>query len=184
MAPIETGTVVPTIESLPPMPGLPAGPDAAAALENAQLRDKQSWRERLGASAFSRALSSVFDRNPRLDDDLLDELETALLAADVGIAATTVLITDLRKRMAKREFADANALLKALREDLLAILKPVARPLDMYRHERPFVLMVVGVNGVGKTTTIGKLAQHLKREGADVMLAAGDTFRAAAVELL
>ncbi len=143
----------------------------------------RSWRERLGGSAFGRSLGSLFSRNPKLDDDLLDELETTLLTADVGVAATTTLIDHLRKRMKAREFADANALLAALRDELVGVLAPVARPLEM-GDQKPFVLMVVGVNGVGKTTTIGKLAQHLKREGANVMLAAGDTFRAAAVEQL
>jgi fused signal recognition particle receptor len=106
-----------------------------------------------------------------------------LLTADVGVGASATLVEGLRKRVRAREFADANGLLAALRAELLALLAPVARPLEM-GAEQPFVLMVVGVNGVGKTTTIGKLAQHLKREGAKLMLAAGDTFRAAAVEQL
>ena len=148
------------------------------------LREKRSWRDRLAGAGLARALAGVFARNPKLDEDLLDELETALLTADVGIRATTELIGDLRKRVKAREFADANALLAALREDLLEILRPVARPLVIGEQAKPFVLMAVGVNGVGKTTTIGKLAQHLKREGASVMLAAGDTFRAAAVQQL
>lgn len=148
------------------------------------LRAKRSWRERLRGTGFSRALSGVFSRNPPLDEALLDELEAVLLGADVGVAATTALIDDLRRRMKAREFVDANALLEALRAEMRALLRPVARPLSLHAESRPFVLLVVGVNGVGKTTTIGKLAQHLKREGASVMLAAGDTFRAAAVEQL
>ncbi len=143
-----------------------------------------SWRERLGGSGFARNLGSLFSRNPRLDDDLLDEIETALLTADVGVAASTALVDALRKRMKAREFADAKALLAALRAELLALLAPVAVPLRIDAAARPFVVLTVGVNGVGKTTTIGKLAHRFKREGHSLMLAAGDTFRAAAVAQL
>ncbi len=142
------------------------------------------WRERLRGNAFGRAISALFSGNPRLDDALLDELETALLTADVGVAATTALIEDMRRRIAAREFADARALLATLRAEMVRMLAPVAVPLEIDDAIKPFVLMVVGVNGVGKTTTIGKLAQHMQREGAAIMLAAGDTFRAAAVEQL
>jgi fused signal recognition particle receptor len=142
------------------------------------------WRERLRGNALGRALSALLSGNPRLDDDLLDELESSLLIADVGVGATSELIGDLRRRMQAREFADSRDLLAALRADLVRMLQPVARPLVIDGTRQPFVLMVVGVNGVGKTTTIGKLAQHLLRDGASVMLAAGDTFRAAAVEQL
>jgi fused signal recognition particle receptor len=145
---------------------------------------KAGWRERLRGSALSRSMASLFARNPKLDEDLLDEIETALLTADVGIAATTPLVAALRQRMHKREFADANALLGALRADLVAMLLPVARPLAIDRQARPFVILTVGVNGVGKTTTIGKLARRFKEEGHGLMLAAGDTFRAAAVAQL
>ncbi|MDV3516760.1 signal recognition particle-docking protein FtsY [Stenotrophomonas sp. C1657] len=145
---------------------------------------KPGWRERLRNSAFARSFGGLFSRNPKLDDDLLDEIETALLTADVGVAATTDLIADLRKRMKAREFIDANALLAALRADLIAILQPVSRPLVIDRNAKPFVVLTVGVNGVGKTTTIGKLAKRFKDEGHSLMLAAGDTFRAAAVAQL
>jgi len=144
----------------------------------------KGWRERLRGSAFARTLGGLFSRNPRLDDDLLDEIETALLMADVGVSATATLINDLRKRMKAREFIDANALLAALRGDLIALLQPVAKPLQIDRNTKPFVLLTVGVNGVGKTTTIGKLAKRFKDEGRPLMLAAGDTFRAAAVAQL
>jgi fused signal recognition particle receptor len=143
-----------------------------------------SWRERLSGNALGRALASLLSSNPRLDNDLLDELESTLIGADVGVAVSADIIGRLRRRMQARDFADAAALLRALREELLAVLRPVAVPLEIDDSRRPFVLMVVGVNGVGKTTTIGKLAQHLKHAGARVMLAAGDTFRAAAVEQL
>jgi fused signal recognition particle receptor len=126
----------------------------------------------------------LFSRNPKLDDDLLDEIETALLTADVGVPATTALVEDLRKRMKAREFADAHALLKALRAELIAMLTVVALPLRIDTAARPFVVLTVGVNGVGKTTTIGKLARRFKEQGHSLMLAAGDTFRAAAVAQL
>jgi len=145
---------------------------------------KPGWRERLRNSSFARSVGGLFSRNPKLDDDLLDEIETALITADVGIPATTALIENLRKRMKAREFADAKALQQALRADLLAILQPVAKPLQIDRGAKPFVVLTVGVNGVGKTTTIGKLAKRFKDEGHSLMLAAGDTFRAAAVAQL
>src|SRR5690606_26357595 len=132
----------------------------------------RSWRERLRNSAFARSFGGLFSRNPRLDDDLLDEIETALLTADVGVSATTALVEDLRKRMKAREFADAHALLEALRADLVAMLRPVAVPLRFPAGVRPSVILTVGVNGVGKTTTIGKLARRYKEEGRNLMLAA------------
>ncbi len=144
---------------------------------------KRSWRERLSGSAFARGLTSLFNRHPKLDDDLLDELETTLITADVGVEASTALVEDLRKRMHKREFADAGALLTALRQSLIALLKPVEKPLEVV-GKQPFVILTVGINGVGKTTTIGKLARRYRDDGRQVILAAGDTFRAAAVEQL
>ncbi len=144
---------------------------------------KRGWRERLSGSAFARGLTSLFSRNPKLDDALLDELETTLITADVGVEASTSLVENLRKRMHKREFADSPALLAALRMELVQLLTPVQRPLDVGGHQ-PYVILTVGINGVGKTTTIGKLARRYRDEGRAVMLAAGDTFRAAAVEQL
>ncbi|KOR45279.1 cell division protein FtsY [Xanthomonas oryzae] len=145
---------------------------------------KPGWRERLRNSTFARSFGGLFSRNPKLDDDLLDEIETALITADVGIGATTALIEGLRKRMKSREFVDAQAMFKALRADLIALLQPVSKPLVIDRARKPFVVLTVGVNGVGKTTTIGKLAKRFKDEGNSLMLAAGDTFRAAAVAQL
>ncbi|WP_372381808.1 signal recognition particle-docking protein FtsY [Xanthomonas sp. NCPPB 1068] len=145
---------------------------------------KPGWRERLRNSTFARSFGGLFSRNPKLDDDLLDEIETALITADVGIGATTALVEGLRKRMKSREFVDAQAMFKALRADLIALLQPVSKPLVIDRSLKPFVVLTVGVNGVGKTTTIGKLAKRFKDEGNSLMLAAGDTFRAAAVAQL
>lgn len=169
----------------PPAPEPPQEDEATelAAVVEAATPAKRSWRERLSGSAFAKGLSSLFVRHPKLDDDLLDELETTLITADVGVEASTQLVEDLRKRMHKREFADAGALLAALRQSLIALLRPVATPLDV-SNRKPFVILTVGINGVGKTTTIGKLARRYRDEGRQVLLAAGDTFRAAAVEQL
>ncbi|AVO29966.1 signal recognition particle-docking protein FtsY [Stenotrophomonas maltophilia] len=171
--------VIPAEAPATPATDLPVLVDAAPAPAG-----KPGWRERLRNSVIARSFGGLFSRNPKLDDDLLDELETALITADVGVGATTDLVEGLRKRMKSREFADANALLAALRAELIAILQPVAKPLVIDRNAKPFVVLTVGVNGVGKTTTIGKLAKRFKDDGHSLMLAAGDTFRAAAVAQL
>jgi fused signal recognition particle receptor len=120
----------------------------------------------------------------KIDAAALEELETRLLQADCGVAVTEELLEGLRKRVARQQLGDVDALLAALREDITALLAPVAQPLVIDRAHKPFTLLVVGVNGSGKTTTIGKLAQRYGAEGMKVVLAAGDTFRAAAVEQL
>jgi fused signal recognition particle receptor len=160
-----------------------AAPTVEPAADAEPPAAKRGWRERLSGNAFARGLSTLFVRHPKLDDDLLDELETTLITADVGIEASTELVENLRRRMHKREFADAAALLAALRQALVALLKPVEQPLEA-GGKQPFVVLVVGINGAGKTTTIGKLARRWRDERRAVMLAAGDTFRAAAVEQL
>mgnify|MGYP004709094473 CR=1 FL=1 len=171
--------VTPAEAPAAPAADLPVLVDAAPAPAG-----KPGWRERLRNSVIARSFGGLFSRNPKLDDDLLDELATALITAAVGVRATTDLVEGLRKRMKSREFVDANALLAALRSELIAILQPVAKPLVIDRNAKPFVVLTVGVNGVGKTTTIGKLAKRFKDEGHSLMLAAGDTFRAAAVAQL
>jgi fused signal recognition particle receptor len=118
----------------------------------------------------------------KIDAAALEELETRLLQADCGVAVTEELIEGLRKRVARQQLGDVDALLAALREDITALLTPVAQPLVIDRAHKPYTILVVGVNGSGKTTTIGKLAQRFGAEGLKVVLAAGDTFRAAAVE--
>ena len=120
----------------------------------------------------------------KIDAQILEELETRLLTADVGVEATEDILENLRKRVARSELADVEALIDALREAIVAILEPCARPLEIDPVARPFVVLVVGVNGSGKTTTIGKLARRLADDGRSVTLAAGDTFRAAAIEQL
>jgi fused signal recognition particle receptor len=147
---------------------------------------KRSWTDRLaGGLAASRdklagALGGVFGRRA-LDDDALEELESALLGADVGVAATAFLIDDLKARY-RRAGADADAR-TLLREALLALVAPLEKPFAI-GPERPYVIMIAGVNGAGKTTSIGKLAKWLQQQGHTVLLAAGDTFRAAAREQL
>ena len=123
-------------------------------------------------------------RGREIDAGLLEELETRLITADVGVAASERILEDLRRRVARRELADAEALGAALRRSISDILAPCAQPLVIERARQPFVILVVGVNGSGKTTTIGKLSQQLRQQGLQVMLAAGDTFRAAAIEQL
>ncbi|WP_159016472.1 signal recognition particle-docking protein FtsY [Cognatiluteimonas profundi] len=161
----------------------PARTDAVATVP-AAAPGKKGWRDRLRGTGFARSFGGLFSRNPKLDEDLLDEIETALLTADVGVAATTSLVESMRKRMKAREFADARQLLQALRGELVALLVPVALPLRIDPRAKPFVLLTVGVNGVGKTTTIGKLAHRFRGQDYSLMLAAGDTFRAAAVAQL
>ena len=196
---VEVASPAPATVAVPPPAPMPAAPASApppagvladaptphATQEKpAAAPGKPGWRERLMGSGIARGLGGLFSRNPRLDDDLLDEIETALITADVGVAATTGLVESLRKRMKAREFADANALRSALRLELIRMLEPVAKPLAIDPAAKPFVILTVGVNGVGKTTTIGKLAKRFKDEGRGLMLAAGDTFRAAAVAQL
>jgi fused signal recognition particle receptor len=120
----------------------------------------------------------------KIDEEVLEELETALIMADVGVDATADIIARLEDRLARKDLKDAAALLEGLRTALVDILHPVERPLEISEGKAPFVILMVGVNGAGKTTTIGKLARKLKDEGYSVMLAAGDTFRAAAIEQL
>lgn len=135
-------------------------------------------------SHFADGMGRLFLGAKEIDDDLLEELESQLLVADVGIDATTDIIEQLTDKVARKELSDPQALLAALRELLHEMLKPVEQPLHLDAAKTPYVVLVVGVNGVGKTTTIGKLAKRFQNEGKKVMLAAGDTFRAAAVEQL
>lgn len=120
----------------------------------------------------------------KIDEDVLEELESLLVMADVGVETTGRIIADLQKRLARKELKDIEALRRGLREAICDILAPVERPLTIDKPGGPFVILMVGVNGAGKTTTIGKLARRYKDQGYSVMLAAGDTFRAAAVEQL
>ncbi|MDM9650454.1 signal recognition particle-docking protein FtsY [Pseudomonas mendocina] len=198
-APPEPHVVAPPIvaaavqpQPVVPEPVVEAAPVAAvpAPVAAAATQEKPSFFARLkqGLSKTSASLgegmASLFLGKKVIDDDLLDDLETRLLTADVGVEATTTIIGNLTKRVARKELADSGALYKALQEELVTLLKPVEQPLVIDTAKQPYVILVVGVNGVGKTTTIGKLAKKLQLEGKKVMLAAGDTFRAAAVEQL
>lgn len=162
----------------PPTPAAETPADRPAGLFG-RLRAKLSS----GAAALARDLADWLPGRP-IDADLLDDLETRLLTADVGLPATERILSDLRRRVARKELNDLDALLGAVRSMLRELLQPVARPLEIGTEHTPFVVLVVGVNGSGKTTSIGKLAHRLSAEGRSVVLAAGDTFRAAAVEQL
>ena len=165
----------------PPPAPTPAAEEAPAKLGFfARLRQGLSKT----SASIGEGMASLFMGKKAIDDDLLDELETRLLTADVGVEATTAIMQNLTRRVSRKELADSGALYKALQEELAGLLKPVEQPLRIEADKQPFVILVVGVNGVGKTTTIGKLAKKLQQEGKKVMLAAGDTFRAAAVEQL
>ena len=129
-------------------------------------------------------MANLFLGEKEIDDELLEDMETRLLMADVGIEATTMIMETLQQRVTRRQVSSRKALYRALQDELEALLAHVAKPLEIDTSKKPYVILVVGVNGVGKTTTIGKLAKRLQGEGKQVMLAAGDTFRAAAVEQL
>jgi len=120
----------------------------------------------------------------KIDENVLEELESLLVMADVGIDTTERIIGDLQASLARKELGDLGALRAGLRHSLITMLEPVAQPLEIPNQDSPFVILMIGVNGAGKTTTIGKLAKRFKDQGLSVMLAAGDTFRAAAVEQL
>jgi fused signal recognition particle receptor len=129
-------------------------------------------------------LGNLFLGEKEIDDDLMDDIETQLLVADVGVEATRTIINNLTGKIERKELANAKALYTSLQQELLELLIISEQPLQIIAEKQPYVILVVGVNGVGKTTTIGKLAKRLQSEGKSVMLAAGDTFRAAAVEQL
>ena len=182
---------------LPPQPEPqpePVAPVVAPALPVVESKSAEETRagflERLKqglaktSASLGEGMASLFLGKKAIDDELLEDIETRLLTADVGVEATTAIVQNLTKRVARKELADSGALYKALQEELTALLKPVEQPLRIDSSKQPYVILVVGVNGAGKTTTIGKLAKKLQQDGKKVMLAAGDTFRAAAVEQL
>ncbi|NIR28537.1 MAG: signal recognition particle-docking protein FtsY [Gammaproteobacteria bacterium] len=134
---------------------------------------------------FTTDLADVFSRHKVVDEDILEEIETLLLSADVGVEATERIVSELTARLKRKQLGDADAVMEALQDEMLEILRPVSQPLRLPDPcPKPFVILMVGVNGTGKTTTIGKLAKRFKDDGRRVMLAAGDTFRAAAIEQL
>lgn len=145
-----------------------------------------SLRERLSKTRhnLTDGMADLVLGKKTIDDALLEELEERLLIADVGIEATTRIISNLSKRVSRKELKEPEALFEALFEDMTAILGACEHPLVIDTQKNPYVILVVGINGAGKTTTIGKLAKRFQEQGHSVMLAAGDTFRAAAVEQL
>ncbi|MCG5515613.1 signal recognition particle-docking protein FtsY [Ectothiorhodospira sp. 9100] len=136
------------------------------------------------SSTLTDGMAGLVMGKKAIDDELLEELETRLLMADVGIEATEEILDNLTSRVARKELKDAEALVKALEAAMVDVLQPVQEPLQIDRDHKPYVILVLGINGSGKTTTIGKLTHRLRSQGLSVMLAAGDTFRAAAVEQL
>ncbi len=133
---------------------------------------------------ISQGVSALFLGKKVIDEELMAALETQLILADVGIETTAQIMTNLTALLSRKELSDPNALLAALQKQLVTILKPVAKPLTFDLEQKPIVILMVGVNGSGKTTTIGKIAHVLQQQSCKVMLAAGDTFRAAAIEQL
>ena len=178
---------VPVVAPVAPAPVVPVeAPAEPARAEETKAGFFARLKQGLSKTSASigEGMASLFLGKKIIDDELLEDIETRLLTADVGVEATSVIIQRLTQKVARKELADANALYKSLQAELAAMLKPVEQPLKITSQNKPFVILVVGVNGAGKTTTIGKLAKKLQLEGKKVMLAAGDTFRAAAVEQL
>ncbi|WLI06406.1 signal recognition particle-docking protein FtsY [Pseudomonas sp. FP597] len=192
---IESAPVEDVVVQAPPVVDMPAPLVAApAVIEPAPVTpatetSKTGFFARLKqglsktSASIGEGMASLFLGKKVIDDELLEDIETRLLTADVGVEATAVIIQSLTQKVARKQLTDADALYKSLQAELAAMLKPVEAPL-VITPNKPFVILVVGVNGAGKTTTIGKLAKKLQGEGKKVMLAAGDTFRAAAVEQL
>lgn len=164
----------------------PATPQAAT--EEQPAAPKTNWKERLraGLSKTRNQLGTgvkILFRGRKIDEELYEELETALLTADVGVEATSQLLEEIRTTVKKRNLDNAEELRTALQQSLTALIQPLQEPLDISLH-KPFIIMLAGVNGAGKTTSIGKLAKYFQSQGKSVLLAAGDTFRAAAREQL
>jgi fused signal recognition particle receptor len=165
--------------------------DQPGQLQDVQLRPAEqagaaSLDERLerSRSQFGQRLRAVLNMHTNIDEDLLEELETTLLTADLGVPATMRIMDNLRTAIDNRSISEPGMLLPAVQAELYELIEPCEQFLAVDASQQPFVILMVGVNGAGKTTTIGKLAQRFKEEGLSVMLAAGDTFRAAAVEQL
>jgi len=153
------------------------------------IAETSGWLGRLKSGlsktreVLNRDVTDIFARYPKMDDELFEQLEAALITADVGVNAATHLIAELKTVQREKKIADGAALQIEFKRALTALISPLEQPLDVTTH-KPFVVMIAGVNGAGKTTTIGKLAKYYQSQGLSVMLAAGDTFRAAAREQL
>ena len=187
----EEVTPAPIMDTVPEPEPEPAAKPALQENPVSEKGEKKGWFARIKSGLgktranLTDGLADLFLGKKHIDDELLEDLETQLLMADVGIEATSEIIERLEARVSRKELNNPEALYRGLQEELAALLAPVSAPLSFEKEsDGPFVILVVGVNGVGKTTTIGKLTQRFQREGKSVMLAAGDTFRAAAVEQL
>jgi fused signal recognition particle receptor len=176
--PVSSPTASPLIEPETPLPDNSSSPGAAAPPE------RKSWLDKLknGLRKTGASIATVFT-GTQIDDALYEDLESALLMADTGVKATQHLLDDLKRRVKDSKATEPAAVKALLIESLTALLTPLEKPLVIGQH-KPTVIMVAGVNGAGKTTTIGKLTRHLSSQGASVLLAAADTFRAAAREQL
>ncbi|QEY25211.1 signal recognition particle-docking protein FtsY [Neisseria zalophi] len=179
---LKTGDSIATVAD-PVDPAVPAVP------EPPQAEEKLSWAARLkqglskSRNQMAKSLAGVFGGG-KIDEDLYEELETVLITSDMGIEATEYLMNDVRKRVSLRGLKDGNELRGALKDAIYDLIKPLQEPLPIPESDQPFVIMLAGINGAGKTTSIGKLAKYFQSQGKSVLLAAGDTFRAAAREQL
>lgn len=164
----------------------PEAPESRPEPETPQVSVFERIRSGLGKTRanLTGGFSDLFSVGKKIDADLLEEIETTLLMADVGVTATTEIVESLTDKLERNQLKDGEALRTALRDELHGLLADVTQPLDLSAGNKPYVILMVGVNGVGKTTTIGKLTKLFQQDGKSVMLAAGDTFRAAAVEQL
>ena len=168
-------------------PAAAESPDAEVEADAPVSKEKFFTRLKRGLSRTKGNIGSGFKslfRGKHIDDELFEELEEQLLIADLGVATTTRIIDNLTQQASRKELKDAEALYDILKKDMAELLHKVDQPLEIDSNNKPHVILMVGVNGVGKTTTIGKMAKKFQGEGKSVMLAAGDTFRAAAVEQL
>ncbi|QYY31950.1 signal recognition particle-docking protein FtsY [Cupriavidus pinatubonensis] len=175
----------PAAPAIPAAAAVPAAGDMELTLAPAQTAEaRRGWMQRLrtGLSKTSRNISTLFV-GMKVDEALFEELETALLMADAGVEATEYLLGELRKRVRSDRIESAEGVKAALRDLLIQLLRPLEKTMELGR-EQPLVMMIAGVNGAGKTTSIGKLCKHFQHYGQSVLLAAGDTFRAAAREQL
>ena len=168
---------------------------SSGAVEGVQLRPIEQSASGAGNAALDqrlkdsqdkvgKRLSALFSSRSRIDDELMDEIETTLITADLGVKAAIEIVENLRAAVANKVITEPAQLLPAVQAELYEIIEPCEQFLVVDESKKPFVILMVGINGAGKTTTIGKLAQRYKEDGLSVMLAAGDTFRAAAVEQL
>jgi fused signal recognition particle receptor len=182
-APAELNAVAPIVEDDKSVRTNQGTDEAAARKQKRGLLSR--LRQGLGRTSDNlvQGLGNLFLGRKEIDAELFEQLESRLLLADVGVDATVEIIKRLTLRVSRKELTRPEALQEALREELLALLRPCEKLLEVHGHQ-PYVILMVGVNGVGKTTTIGKMAKHYMDAGCSVMLAAGDTFRAAAVEQL